>query len=558
MVASPKFSLRTVWLASALAVCASTAPAQVSPPGKPAATAPAKVKAKAKAKPRAKPQARAQAAAARVAQVEAMTPAAAMAELDAPAVQTEALSLNDVVARLRASNRSILNKQAEAAITATGIERAEAAFQPQVNVAALRAVTEQKRTFEEALLQSDKGIYRREGNDVSVGVSTVVPATGAKVEVKSALSRFLTNQPDTQRPFDGAPYNRSNLGLSLTQPLARDAGAEVTQAKLNMARLDTTAAEYASRDTETSVVAEAVLAYHELVFAQQRVSAAQEKISTSASLLSEAQALRRQGRLAQTEVWEVENALARYRSALSEAIQYQRERSNRLRAMLMMEPSPVLFKAVDELPEVQAAPVDTTESLRLALNKRDDYLMRKVQADREGVQLAYAKNQKLPRIDLVASYGLSGLEFSGRQALDLQRMQNYPAWTLGVQVNVPLGANKQADADLQAAVLRREDALLALKAMETQIAADIDTSAALLASMSERWNLWREVATREVEQLAAERAKFAAGRSDTRELLLRQERVINARLSVQEQQVGFARAQTLLQAAQGVLMERFP
>lgn len=557
MVASPKFSLRTVWLASALAVCTSTAPAQVSPQGKPAATAAAK--AKAKPKPRAKPQARAQAASARLAQVEAMTPAAAVAELAAPDVQTESLSLNDVVARLRASNRSILTKQAEAAITATGIERAEGAFQPQLTAAAVRGGTQQKNTFEEELIRQNLGVYDRRGSDVSAGVSSVLPATGAKVEVKSSLSRFITNnnRNDPLRP-PGANDNRSAVGVSVTQPLARDAGAEVTQAKLNMARLDTTAAEYASRDTETSVVAEAVLAYHELVFAQQRVSAAQEKISTSASLLSEAQALRRQGRLAQTEVWEVENALARYRSALSEAIQYQRERSNRLRAMLMMEPSPVLFKAVDELPEVQAGPVDTTESLRLALSKRDDYLMRKVQADREGVQLAYAKNQKLPRIDLVASYGLNGLEYGARQALDLQRARDYPSWSLGVQVNVPLGANKQADADLQAAVLRREDALLALKAMETQIAADIDTSAALLASMSERWSLWREVATREVEQLAAERAKFAAGRSDTRELLLRQERVINARLSVQEQQVGFARAQTLLQAAQGVLMERFP
>ena len=99
---------------------------------------------------------------------------------------------------------------------------------------------------------------------------------------------------------------------------------------------------------------------------------------------------------------------------------------------------------------------------------------------------------------------------------------------------------------------------MALQAMETQIAADIDTSVALQRSMHERWGLWREVAARELEQLAAERAKFAAGRSDTREVLLRQERVINARLSVQEQQVGFARAQTLLHAAQGILMERFP
>jgi len=507
----------------------------------------------------ARSQAAAKAASSLAARVRAMSATEALTQLGAPSVQVEALSMQTLVARLRQTNRSILSKQAEAVIAATGIERAEAAFQPQITASAVRGSTLQKNTFEEELIRQNLGIYDREGSDFSVGLSTVVPVSGAKIELKSSLSRFITNnnRNDPLRPAE-AYDNRSALSLSLTQPLARDAGPEVTQARVNIARLDTSMAELASRDTETSAVAEAMLLYHELVFAQQKVSAAEEKIRTSTSLLAEANALRRQGRLAQSEVWEVENALARYRSALSEAIQYQRERSNRLRAMLMMEPSPVLLKAADELPAVETTGVDAGESLRLALARRDDYLMRKVQVEREGVQLVYAQNQKMPRIDFVASYGLNGLEYSGRQAVNLQNMRPYPGWTVGIQANVPLGRNKQADADLQAAVIRRQDALLALKALETQIASDIDTSLALLASMSERWNLWREVAARETEQLTAERAKFAAGRSDTRELLLRQERVINARLSVQEQQVGFARAQTLLQAAQGVLMERFP
>lgn len=472
-----------------------------------------------------------------------------------PEVKAEALSLRDVVARLREVNRTILSKQAEAGITATGIERADAAFQPQASLGAVRGRSRQKNTFEEELIRQNLGVYDREGTDYSAGVSTVLPSTGAKLEVKSSVSRFITNnnRNDPLRP-PGAYDNRSATGVSLTQPLARDAGAEVTQAKLNMARLDTAAAEHAGLDTEASVVAEAILAYHELVFAQQRVDAAQEKITTSTHLLAEARALQRQGRLAQNDVWEVENALGRYKSALSEAVHNQRERSNRLRAMLMLEAS-VVLKASDPLPSVEGARPDAAESLRIALSKRDDFQMRKVQAEREGLQLAYARNQKLPRIDLVASYGVNGLEYTTRQALDLGRARDYPGWSLGLQVNVPLGANKQAQADLVAAQLRREDALLALKAIEVQIAADIDTSVALLASMNERWVLWREVAAREAEQLQAERSKFAAGRSDTRELLLRQERVINARLSVMEQQVGLARAGTLLQAAQGTLLE---
>jgi outer membrane protein TolC len=428
-----------------------------------------------------------------------------------------AIALPDVVRRLRVQNRAILSKASEARIASTGITRAESAFQPQLSLGAVWGASSQKNTYEEDLIREKLGIYEREGRDYSVGISTLMPGTGAKLEVKSALSRFITNNNEKvpNRP-PGAYDNRSNTGFSLTQPLARDAGAEVTMAKLNMARLDSTVASLASRDTETSVVAEALLAYHELVLAQHRVEAAQEKISTSTRLLQEARALQRNGRLPLADVWEVENALARYQSALSEAVHGQLERANRLRTMLMLEvtASATGLRALDALPQVDARPLDASQLLQAALQRRDDYQMRKVQVEREGIQLSYAQNQQLPRVDMVA--------------------------------------------DLQAALLRRDDAALALRAIEVQIANDIDTSLALRASTIERWQLWQQVAQREAQQLAAEHSRFAAGRSDTRELLLRQERVINARLAVQEQQAGYAKADTLLQAAQGSLMERFP
>jgi outer membrane protein TolC len=472
-----------------------------------------------------------------------------------------AMALPDVVNRLRAQNRAILSKAAEARIAATGITRAESAFQPQLSLGVVRGTSSQKNTYEEDLIRERLGVYQREGTDFSAGISSLVSATGAKLELKSALSRFITNNNlrVPNRP-PGAYDNRTNAGFSLTQPLARDAGADVTLAKLNMARLDSTVATLASRDTETSVVAEALLAYHELVLAQHRVEAAQEKISTSTQLLEEARALQRNGRLPQSDVWEVENALARYQSALSEAVHGQLERANRLRTMLMLEATASAsgFRALDALPQVDARPLDASQLLQSALQRRDDYQLRKVQMEREGIQLSYAKNQQLPRVDLVASYGLGALEYSARQAIDINRARDYPSWSLGLQVNVPLGMNKLAQADLQAALLRRDDAALALRAIEVQIANDIDTSLALRASVIERWQLWQQVAQREAQQLTAERSRFAAGRSDTRELLLRLERVINARLAVREQQAGYAKADTLLQAAQGSLMERFP
>jgi hypothetical protein len=69
--------------------------------------------------------------------------------------------------------------------------------------------------------------------------------------------------------------------------------------------------------------------------------------------------------------------------------------------------------------------------------------------------------------------------------------------------------------------------------------------------------MWQEVASREDRQIALERQRFQSGRSDTREMILREERGINAHLAVVEQQVAWIKANTLLQAAQGTLLKHY-
>jgi outer membrane protein TolC len=122
---------------------------------------------------------------------------------------------------------------------------------------------------------------------------------------------------------------------------------------------------------------------------------------------------------------------------------------------------------------------------------------------------------------------------------------------------MPIGENQQAKADIVAAKLRREDALLQLKAIEVSIANDIDTAISMVTSAAERVKLWQDVAAREQRQLELERSRFTAGRSDMREILLREERAINARLAVVEQQAAWSKADILLEAAQGQLLDRF-
>jgi outer membrane protein TolC len=294
------------------------------------------------------------------------------------------------------------------------------------------------------------------------------------------------------------------------------------------------------------------------------VTAAQEKIQTGQRLLAQARTLVAQGRLPESELLEVQNSLSRYQAGLSEALQGQRERHNRLQTLSLSSQGEGKrsWRAIDTLPAVPAgpaaaAPGGAEEALKLALDARPDYLMQKKMIEREGIQLVYAQNQALPRIDLVASYGRNGLAYSAHTAFRWGTMSEYPTWSVGLQMQIPLGENKLGRADVAAASLRRENALLALKALEVQISNDIDTSLNMLGSAAERWSNWQDVARREQQQLEVERNRFAAGRSEVREILIREERTVNSRLMALEQQAAYAKAQIVLESSQGILLRRW-
>ena len=467
------------------------------------------------------------------------------------------LSLQQFVLQVLQANKAVRSKRNEQELADAAVSRAGAVFQPQIELSVANARSRVQNTPEEELLRQGLGVYERSGQDASAGVSTLLPF-GARVEVKGTMARFLTNINENLRGSSANDY-KAFYGLTVTQPLARDAGFEPTQSRVRVAELDADAARQATVDTSSSTVADAVLSYLDLGLAQQRLAAWNEKIKMAERLAADARLLAKQGRLPETDIWEVENNLARYRAGASEAGQAVVERINKMRALLLLTAGDgwAPLRATDALPQVSEVRLDLAQDLQTALDSRPDYRMRKLMVEREGVQLVFAQNQKLPRIDLVASYGQNGLSQSLRSSLAPGRTADYPSWSIGLQVSVPLGENRQAAADLRSAQIRKEDALLGLKAVESALASDIDSSHAVIRSSTERHRLFAEIADRESQLARALRQKLAAGRVDMRELLISEERVINSRTAMQEQAVAHAKGLALLGLATGTLLERY-
>lgn len=477
--------------------------------------------------------------------------------LPALAQESSSLSLQQLVQRVRSDGMQVQSARLQRDLTATGIERAEAAFQPQLSASISNGYNSQINTYEESLARRSSPDYWRKGVDSSLALSQLL-SPGTKLEAKVTSSRFDTNinRLDTTRP-PGSLDNRSLVSLNLVQPLARDAGTAVTQARADVARLDTQASTMDLQRIQTTALADALVAYYELALAGERLKVAEAKIGMGERLLNDARELLAKGRLPEADVWEVENALARFRAELTSARQGEREKGNRLKSLLMISSAEqsAPWRAADGLPQIVPVTLEPEKVRTTALERREDLKRLRLSIQREDIQVMYAQNQAKPRLDAIVSYGRGSLALSWRDSFSYMPS---PTWSVGVQAQMPLGPNRQGEADIAAALARQRDADLKLRNLEIEITNEVDTALGLYQSAVQRHADWAEIARREKQAAQLERQRLAAGRSAMREVLNREERALNAQLGWAEQRAAMAQAQVLLSSAQGVLEEQWP
>ena len=90
--------------------------------------------------------------------------------------------------------------------------------------------------------------------------------------------------------------------------------------------------------------------------------------------------------------------------------------------------------------------VDEEVGYRQALLKRPDIQRTNRQLDKLALEKQLADNQKLPSVDLLASYGLKGLGSGYPDSWDNLSARDYPNWEIGVSLSYPLG-NREANYD---------------------------------------------------------------------------------------------------------------
>ena len=411
---------------------------------------------------------------------------------------------------------------------AFGIGSAQGAFDPyvQLDVSASRTKAPVVSTFQ-------AGETKRQTLNASVG--QFLP-TGGSYTLGWANTR--TDAPTGFTTIN--PSYSSGLTGSAVQPLLRNFGPKVNRRFVVLARLARDSSAYDFVRSLQLTVQSVENAYWDLVYAIENLAAKQEALARAKDLNRITRIKIDVGALAPIDIVQTEVTIAQREQDIILAEGLIGDADDRLKRLMNVTALPDWSRPIipSDHPTADPFTVDLDAGIKRALETRPEVKQSVLDIESKKVTLAYTRNQLLPRLDLNGSLGYNGIG-TGRytscvdgvgnpvscgdtgaipitsntsyvDALYSIRRLDFPSWTVGLTLNVPIGnrtarANHAiAGADLELSrtnlALTRENLVVEVRAA----ARGIDTAFRSVAAARKA----RELAERNLD---AERKKYENG-----------------------------------------------
>lgn len=456
------------------------------------------------------------------------------------------------------------NESVQAQLLGTEASRQRAlaergAFEPEFAGSAQRVSNRRPNTVEQQRNLAGVPILD-EKNWLFDGGVEALTTSGAKVRLGSTLNNFDNNLT----PLGNTITNRTRTdewqafaGLSVTQPLLRNGGRDITLANLRMAAINSESAFQEYRRQLMVTISQAESAYWGVYFAQEQLRFLDESVSVAETLLTESREKVKAGKGADLDVLEAEAGVALRRTKRNEAAQKHAEALGQL--LVFMGQSPVntklVYVAVDS-PEAKLPKPTYTEAWRNALELNPDYIIQRKKLDEALVRLGVARNQRLPELNLKGSYGMNGLGGSPGEAYDEISNGSFPSWSVGLEVRVPLGGGIRARHEYEAMVAATRQVQMQLQSMETQIANALNSSMKKIATARATAGDYRTMIRFNEDLLKTERDRVALGKIEGRRVLEVEAGLFEVKQGLADAHVQARRAALELHLAEGSTLQR--
>ncbi len=349
-------------------------------------------------------------------------------------------------------------------------------------------------------------------DQTQIGTGVSIPLrTGGRVTVD--LSETIS---DTNSPFDTDGTTQSpGVGVSISQPLLRNAGRRVNTASIVIAGYNQQIVESRTKLEVISQLAQVERAYWRLGAARRELVVRQQQYELATELLAKAERRRNIGVITGVEVTRAQSGVA---SRLDDIISsetnlliVQREVKRLINAPgLSLSDNVALVPSTDPSPVEYRLDDRAADLVSLASAQRMELLESELQALADSVNIDVARNAVLPGLELTGSYSSAGAGTTAGAAYSSFFDNRFASYSAGIRGDVPIG-NEAAESRLRRAILTRVQRLATLEARRQAIEQDV------LDAIDRVRSAWQRImATRQSSILAgrtveAEQRQFENG-----------------------------------------------
>jgi outer membrane protein len=434
------------------------------------------------------------------------------------------LSLDDAVKRALDNNLDIAVDRYNPAAGAEGVRQALGAYDPFLT--GVLSTGSQQSPATHAFnggtqVTTDTQIW-------NFGVTQYLPSGG------SFNITFNSNKSNTNSVFTTFnPTYTSFFSLNLTQPLLRNLKLDSSREQIKVAKKNRDISDVQFRQTVINTVASTKQGYYDLIAAIDNLDAQQKSSELAKKLLNENQIKVRVGTLAPLDVVSAQAEVASREEGVIRAEATIFDAEDALKRLIFPKNDPATWDLriiPKDRPSAEPVRVDVGTAIQNALEKRTDVVAARRNLEKADIQVDFAKSQVLPQVDLVASYGSTGVGGTGlqRQGLggpvintipggygdaagDAFGIAN-PTWTIRLNLTYPI-MNRQAGALSAQARIAKDQALVSFQRLELQVAQEVRVAARAVETNSKRIETTRAARVLQEQRLDAEEKKFAAGMS---------------------------------------------
>ena len=368
----------------------------------------------------------------------------------------------------------------------------------------------------------------------NAGIQQNVPWGGGNY-ILTFNNNKVVSPTDQLARFD--PQFNSSYLFSYTQPLLRGFKIDQTRQQMATAVINRDNAELNLKARTTNTLAAVRAAYWDYVYSIQAVDVARESLSLASKLLSDNKIRVEVGTMAPMDVVQAEAEEASRQQTLTTSTAIMRTAELSLKRLIVSGTNdPLWSQHIDptDRPDFQTVSIDVEAAVRSALTQRTDLHIARNAFEANTVLLKSQRDQSLPDVDALVTYGASGLggvqwNLAG-SGLDQQRNgilvdggfnnalstlfnREYPNWQFAINVNYPLGGNP-AEAQAARTRLLIQQNQAQIRASELTVATEVTNAALQVTNSMEALAASRVARDLSQRRLDAEMSRFDVGMSN--------------------------------------------